>query len=100
MKPKITEHQLNYIIDTIFSEYESWGPQKRGRRQLFFDKLKKPRDLSLFGSNTIMSFKEALLPNGKRLNEEKGTPKKIALLGLNNCDVWAYHKLFKELSKT
>ena len=94
MKAFITDHQKNFLIEYIAKNFEAYGTQKL-EGKLFFDELKKVNDLDLSGKKTIIPFKNILLPNDVEVSEIN-PDRKLAFVGLINCDVWALRRFLKE----
>lgn len=98
MKAFITEHQLNQIFFGIRHEYDCFGTQKIDDK-LIFDALDEHAKIVIPTPKTIIPFKKILWPNKQNINGEKST-RKIALIGLTNCDANALEILLKKFSHT
>lgn len=97
MEAKASVHQLHQIIELIQKTYETYGVQEiNGKRT--FALLEKGSDIRLGIKKPILSFKKILLPNDQNVEEFKD--RKIAFIGLKNCDVWALYAFLKEFSHT
>ncbi len=97
MEAKVTLHQLHQIIGLISKTYKTFGVQKKNGKACF-SLLEKESDINLNLKKPILSFKKILLPNGINVNDLKD--RKIAFIGLHNCDVWALKSFLKEFSHT
>lgn len=97
MESQITIHQLNQLIDYIKKTHTVYGTQLKDG-ELVFDVLDNSSDLKLGHKKPIIPFKKILFPN--LLEPENNTKLKIALIGLNNCDVWSLHYLLEEFAQT
>ena len=96
MKVSLSELKLNHLIEYIIKDYDTYGTKSKNGL-VVFEKLTKSSDLCLFSKKPIIPFKKILFPNGRTI-EQKG--KKIALIGLNNCDLWALKYFLKQFEKT
>lgn len=67
--------------------------------KLVFGKLEKPSQALFFKKKTIIPFKNILLPDGQDALKFDNS-RKIALVGLSNCDIWALHAFLKEFAHT
>ncbi len=95
MEAFINIHQLSLFLKLIQEKYEIYGHQERGGL-IIFDKLENISDLYLgLKRKTTIPFKKIIFPNHRIPTEN--IDRKIALIGLNNCDTWAIEKLYKEL---
>lgn len=95
MKATIKNHQFNLFIDILAKEYEIFGHKQVGNR-IIFDKIDNPSELYLgLNRKTVIPFKKIIFPNHQDVKQNRS--KKIALIGLNNCDVWALEKFLLEL---
>ncbi len=97
MNARINEHQLNLIISYILNEFETFGVQKNDEK-IMFESLKKSSDFVIWADKPIISFKKILWPNGQEMGKRNN--RKIAFLGLANCDAEALSKFFLEFNKT
>lgn len=97
MEAKIIEHQLYQIIELIKKTYQTYGVQEKNGK-ISFALIKKGSGVRLDLKKPILSFKQILLPNGLDVNDFKD--RKIAFIGLKNCDVWAFYAFLKEFSGT
>jgi len=97
MRAKITIHQLNFLLEYILSEYDSYGPKKEGSK-LTLAQIKKRTDLDLSGKKTTIPFKNILFPNKKDIDEPL-TENKTALLALPVCDCSALDIFLKQFPK-
>ncbi|MDO8444236.1 MAG: 4Fe-4S dicluster domain-containing protein [bacterium] len=114
----INEHQLDQIITYIMREYDAFGVQKKNNKTVF-DKLEKAGDLLTWAEKPIIPFKKILWPNSschserseesqrsfplgsaRGQDDNKGTKRKVAFLGLTNCDAEALDIFLKEFSHT
>lgn len=98
MKSYITKHQLNHLIEYLLDQYEVFGPIKEGQKFLF-SKIEKSSDLELFAGKTIIPFKKILFPNKQEI-KSINADRKIAFLGLPNCDAWALEIFLKNFIYT
>jgi len=94
MKTKITTHQLNFLLEYILANFETYGPRKI-EGKLTFVKIDAPNNLDLSGRKTPLSFKKILTPN-KIDAQEIITDRKIAFLALPDCDVKALEILLNQ----
>ncbi len=105
MRAFITEHQFNQIFFGIQNEYECFGTQKIGKK-IIFDKLTKKSKVLIPTPKTIIPFKKILWPDGQELkspnHDQEKSPKirKIALIGLTNCDASAVDIFLKQFAQT
>ena len=93
----ITKFQLNHLLSNIIEERETYGNLVEDDK-IIFDKLVKPQAV-FFKKKTVIPFKKILLPNGQDVNEFN-SEKKLALVGLSNCDIWALFFFLKEFEHT
>lgn len=61
--------------------------------------MSKPSQAIFFSKKTVIPFKRILLPDGQSV-EQFDKDKKIALVGLPNCDIWALLYFLKEFEQT
>lgn len=93
--PKIV---IDHLLDYLVSHYESYGPVFDGEKTTF-QKIESSSEIKLFSQLTISSFKSALF--GNLINVEKLSPsRKIALIGLSNCDIWALDYFLDQFKNT
>ncbi len=98
MKAYINEHQLHQIFCYIQEEYDAFATQKKDGKYIF-DALSNISDIPIPSPKTIIPFKKILWPNHTSVNESKAR-RKIALVGLTNCDALALELLLQELGHT
>jgi len=91
----INKFQLDQIVFFLSKEYSIFGTQKTGNK-ISFDEI-EANQLDIAKTNTIMSFKKALLANPHQISEKT---KKIALIGLHNCDLHALSRFIFEFKDT
>lgn len=89
----ISKHQLNQLTDLIQKEYRTFGTVKFEDKYLF-EELKN-QELIIPTPKSLLSFKEIIWP--KKISLDFEIPKKIALIGVTNCDAIALFKLLKEI---
>ncbi len=114
-------HQLNQIIEYIKKTHASYGTQSKNGKPVF-DVLENSSDLRLGHKKPIIPFRKILFQNllepnndDPELNDYSSSlsrssdssqslrasnNNKIALIGLNNCDVWSLHYLLEEFGNT
>lgn len=97
MRISLNQAQLNSLFLGIMDNYESYGPVSKDRR-VFYEKIESPESISLSRSKPIISLKKVLFPN--RLDISLKRDRKIALIGLPNCDAWALSRLYDQLDGT
>ncbi len=97
MKTYINQFQLRHLISNIILDWETFGP-KKVEGKLSYEKIEKISDLEISGKKTIIPFKRVLFPNYVDTKLEK--KRKIAFLGLNNCDAWALFRFLEEFEHT
>lgn len=98
MKALINHHQFSQIFHFIRQEYVIFGTQKRDC-QAIFDLLEKPSDLLLPTPKVTIPFKKLLFQNHVDLGHRMSA-KKIAFMGLTNCDATALKIFLKQFSET
>jgi len=96
MKAFISSHQLDQILYFVQKEYDSFAAQEVEGKTILAPFLKP--DLTLPTTKTMIPFKKYLWPNGKKL-EKSLTTKKIAFIGLTNCDAAAIEIFLLQFSK-
>jgi ferredoxin len=94
---EINEHQLSLILESLKHEYDVYGVQEKNGKTIF-DLLDNFSNLELDSGKTILSFKKILLP--PKMTKFNNRDKKIAFVGLNNCDAWALQSLLEEFEDT
>jgi ferredoxin len=94
MKTKITSHQLNFLLEYILANFETFGPRKI-EGKLTFAKIDTPNNLDLSGRKTPLSFKKILTPN-KIDTQDLPFDRKIAFLALPGCDIEALRILLNQ----
>ncbi|MCL5410807.1 MAG: 4Fe-4S dicluster domain-containing protein [Patescibacteria group bacterium] len=99
MESLISTHQLNQLIDYIIKKYTTFGAQQKNGK-LVFDVLKNSSDLKLGHKKPIIPFRKILFPKLLEPQQGQDSSLKIALIGLNNCDVWSLHYLLEEFGET
>ena len=97
MNARINGHQFNHIISYILSQYETFAVCKKNQKTVF-ESLEKPSDFVVWADKPTMSFEKILWPNGQEMGQKKD--RKMAFLGLANCDAEALEKLLLEFDKT
>ena len=97
MESVINTHQLNQLIEYIKKTYTVYGTQQKNGK-LIFDILENSSDLKLGHKKPIIPFRKILFSNLLNLKQTSPEPK-IALVGLNNCDVWSLHYLLEEFGE-
>lgn len=97
LKLSIPDTKFNHLIEYIIKEYDSYGPIKKDGK-VVFSRLANSSDLYLFSKKTQISFKNIVFPAIQETGYRK--LEKIALIGLNNCDVWSFHRLWDQFKKT
>lgn len=90
----ITKFQLDFILNSIIEEYETYGNLVENGK-IIFGKIEKPSQAIFFKNKPIIPFKRILLLNGQSV-ETYNSDKKIALIGLSNCDIWALFYFLEE----
>lgn len=98
MNVNIPAIKLNHLVEFVISNYEAYGPIKKEGKTIF-GKVEHASDLILFKEKTTIPFKKIIFPNGLDLNATRAE-KKIALIGINNCDTWALHRFLDQFSET
>lgn len=98
MNVLIPKTKLNHLIEFVIKNYETYGPVISDGK-IIFDKLENSNDLSLFKEKTVLPFKKVLFPDNLDINSLK-SDRKIALVGLNNCDIWALHRFLDQFKDT
>lgn len=96
MQSHINRHQLAQIISHIAQDYETYTVQRDGDT-FALAPIKSPA-ISIPVNKTNPSFKSLIWSNGQVL--EQAPKRKIALLGLTNCDALALNLFLETLSKT
>lgn len=89
-------HQINHLLEVISVEYDVFLPQKKDGK-VVFSLLNKLSDAKLF-TETIIPFKKILFPNRQTKNHQ--FDKKIAIIGLHNCDAQALNLIYQQFSKS
>ena len=113
MAYKVNQHQINQLINIVSKTYKTYANQKVGDK-IVLDELKNFSSIKLFSKNTVMPFKKVLFPDGQVLNkchsepsEESRDPSsqtpqddRVAIIGLNICDVHALHIFLKQFKNS
>lgn len=94
----ITKFQLDFLLNNIIEDRETYGNMAIDDKIVFGQILKSNQAIFL-KKKTIIPFKKILLPSGQSV-ENFDNNKKIALIGLSNCDVWALFSFLKEFEHT
>ena len=94
----ITKFQFDQVLSNLIAERDTFG-NLADDGKIVFGKLLKPSQALFFKKKTIIPFKNILLPNGQDA-EKFDNNRKIALVGLSNCDIWALHSFLKEFAHT
>lgn len=94
----ITKFQLDHILSNVIAERETYS-NLLDDGKVIFGKILKPSQAVFFKKKTVIPFKNILLPEGQDA-EKFDNDKKIALVGLSNCDIWALHSFLKEFAHT
>ncbi len=97
METYITEHQYKQILQYIQREYISFAPEKREGKS-FFEEF-HGHLIQLPVQKTALSFKKFLWLDNREI-EHSHAAKKIAFLGLPNCDGIALEIFLKEFENT
>lgn len=115
----INKFQLDQIVTYILREYDAFGVQKKNNK-ILFDRLEKAGDLLTWVEKPVIPFKKILWPNGschseapaeesqrsfplgsaRGQDDNRGTKRKVAFLGLTNCDAEALDIFLKEFGHT
>lgn len=98
MNVNIPAIKINHLIDFIINNYETYGPVKR-ENKIVFEKLEQASDLILFKEKTIIPFKKIIFPNNLDLTTPRAE-RIIALVGINNCDIWALWRFLDQFKST
>jgi len=85
-------------LGNIIGERETFGNLVKDDK-VVFGKISKPTQAVFFNKKTVIPFKEVLFPNGQAV-ESLDPNRKVALVGLSNCDIWALFSFLKEFEKT
>lgn len=119
MNARINKAQLDQIVTYILREYDAFGVQKKNGH-VAFDKLEKAGSLLTWTEKPVIPFKKILWSNGSSLlrgevrwgeDVNKITPplappqggggqRRLAFLGLANCDAKALDIFLKEFAYT
>lgn len=90
----ITKFQLDFLLSNIIEERETYANLAEDGK-VVFGKISKPSQALFFKKKTTIPFKSILLPDNQSVEKFDST-KKIAIIGLSNCDLWALSYFLKE----
>lgn len=96
MKSFINKHQLDQIFSYISKEFEAFATQKIDGK-IVFAKYEKG-SVPIPTPKTVIPFKKILWPDGQNLNSPLEV-KKLAFIGLTNCDAIALEKFLCQFSE-
>lgn len=86
-------------MELIITKWEPYSTMHSETGGVVFDRLNKAQDALFFSKRPIIPFKNILLPNHISLNAFSRN-RKLAFIGLSNCDIWALHRFLKEFRHT
>lgn len=89
-------HQINHLLEIISRDYDIYLPQKNNDK-VVFELIKGYSNIRPF-AETVIPFKKILFPNN--CSKAKNLKKKIALVGLHNCDVAAIEIFYKQFGNS